>query len=254
MKKLYLCLILLISFIMIGTGCIKKAPADGAETRTFQAIVLQSDRGLLVRPDKDSDEFKSSDQISVSLPEDILVTDKDGKKTGRKEIHQGEIIEIVYNGIIMESYPAQISAQCIQVMDTMGADGFLALIEDIYNEDTGLNSDIDTIVVDTTDLQELSDLEIQKLLMSIEEKYSIKAREGTYEELVEEGFIDDEKLYFETGILIKIIAPVYYEKEKKITCGISKWRSGLGAIGSDEVIAQFQDNSWVIKKKGVWIS
>ncbi len=219
----------------------------------FQATVLQTDPELLVSPDKNSSEYKSSDRISVGTRQ-ALIYDKDGKEITLKDIKEGDIVEISYNGLVMESYPAQISAYRIKVMETLLVDGYLSLIDDIYKEDPGLNSDIEIIAIDTEEITNLSDLEKEKLLMSIKDRYGVEVKEGTFDELAEEGLIDKENLYFENGILIKIKNPVYDEKDKKITCGIEKWRGGTGAIGSDQVTAKYNGKEWSITKNGMWIS
>ena len=242
-------------FSLIGImGCGRKEPAaQMPELKTFQALVLTSDTNLLVSPDKDSEEYKSSDQISVGIG-DASIYNKDGEKSELKEIQTGDIIEIAYNGIIMESYPAQITADRIDVKDTRLMDGYQALIEDIYSEDEGLNSNIEMVVIDTTTLEELSGLEKEKLLGNLKAAFGLEVREGTYDQLVKEGLIDDKVLYFEKGILIKITEPSHNDQITEITCGISKWKGGLGAVGSDKVTASLKKNGWIIEKKGVWIS
>ncbi len=219
----------------------------------FQALVLDTNSGLLVMPDKNSNEFKSSDKISVNTA-GALIYDKDGQKTELESIQAGDMVEIAYNGVIMESYPAQISAYSIKVLEDMLVEGYLSIIDDIYKDDPGLNGDIEILALDTSELKNLSSMEKEKLLNDLKEKYGLEIKEGTFEELAEEGLIDKENLYFEKGILIKIKNPVYHEKDKKITCGIEKWRSGLGAIGSDKVTAEYEKEKWIINKDGVWIS
>lgn len=65
--------------------------------------------------------------------------------------------------------------------------------------------------------------------------------------------IDKENLYFEKGILIEIKNMEYVEEDGRIKCAISKWRSGLGAIGADET-AEYDGSDWKIKKDNQWIS
>lgn len=246
---------LILWFSLIGImGCGRKEPAvQIPELKTFQALVLTSDANLLVSPDKDSEEYKSSDQISVGM-KDTTIYNKDGEKMELKEIQAGEIIEIAYNGIIMESYPAQITADRVEVKETRLMDGYQAVIEDIFKEDEGLNSDLEMVVIDTSALEELSGLEKEKLLGNLKNIFGLEVREGTYDQLVKEGIIDDKELYFDKGILIKIIEPSHNNQISEITCGISKWKSGLGAIGSDHVTASLKKTGWIIEKKEVWKS
>lgn len=63
---------------------------------TFQATVLEvNDTQLLVEPAAGSAELASADQIYVSTPEAAT-------------FQTGDIVEITYNGSIMETYPAQL--------------------------------------------------------------------------------------------------------------------------------------------------
>ncbi|MBE6784002.1 MAG: hypothetical protein E7536_08320 [Ruminococcaceae bacterium] len=70
----------------------------------FKAEVLSDDGTLLVKPCEGEDELNSADQISVSM--------KDGAE--RQTFEAGKIINIEYDGMIAESYPAQISAYDIR--------------------------------------------------------------------------------------------------------------------------------------------
>lgn len=117
MKKTILMLTaILLCFAMCFVACEDNADEDepkktqGEDTRetepeetepeTFLAEILEiSRKSVLVEPLEDERERKSSDQISFSIGEleDI----------GAEE---GDIVEITYDGLIMESYPAQIHA------------------------------------------------------------------------------------------------------------------------------------------------
>ena len=94
-KRLYsiICLCSLVSIML----CACNNSAEGiTETVTFQAIVIEAaNNSILVEPIEGSPELSSSDQFSIP--------NKDGL-----ELQTGNIIEIEYNGDIMESYPAQL--------------------------------------------------------------------------------------------------------------------------------------------------
>jgi hypothetical protein len=130
----------------------------------------------------------------------------------------------------------------------------MALIDDIYQEDPGLNSDITLIAMDTTEITNLTEDQKARLLLKLGILYGVEIKDSTFERLAEEGIIDKSKLYFESGILISITKPVFNEKSKELTCGIKKWRSGDGAIGADSVTVKFDGNTWIVTKEGSWIS
>ncbi|MBQ5765567.1 MAG: DUF3221 domain-containing protein [Clostridia bacterium] len=67
---------------------------------SFTATVLETEPKLLVTPDADTNEAKSSDKIYVSTN---LIS-----KNPLPELSVGQKIKIVYSGEIAESYPAQI--------------------------------------------------------------------------------------------------------------------------------------------------
>lgn len=70
--------------------------ADHTPATTFQATVIEiTDSSILVEPVDDSLELDSSDKFSVPNTEKLA-------------LQTGDIVEIVYNGEILESYPAQL--------------------------------------------------------------------------------------------------------------------------------------------------
>lgn len=257
-----LCIVLFL--IVILTGCSKgqKKDADNIVTPTvdveetiqFDAQVMEVGEGLLVTPKEDTEEFRSSDQISVHL-QDTTVKDSKGNDIDKKALQPGDIIRITYDGIIMESYPAQISANSIKVTGhNRLIDGYLELIDYIYQEDSGLNGDITMIALDTTGWSGLSEIEKEIIYINMKKQYGLEVIAATYEELVEQKLVDEEQLYFKNGILITLDDVKWNEKKEKITCSIEKWRSDLGAIGSEDTSAQYKDNDWKIKMKDMWIS
>lgn len=95
MKK-YVMLILTIFSIWILGGCGKD---EAPNFTTFEAKILEiREASFLVEPVEGSQELKSADQISVPM--------KNMDPSLEPEV--GDIIEIAYNGEIMETYPAQI--------------------------------------------------------------------------------------------------------------------------------------------------
>ncbi|BCJ94083.1 hypothetical protein acsn021_16520 [Anaerocolumna cellulosilytica] len=220
---------------------------------TFQATVLAADTSLLVQPVEGSSELRSSDKIVVSYKDNTLYG-TEGKSIPLEQLEPGDTIEIIYNGLIMESYPAQITADSVKVIKhNYHLSGLLAVIDAIYQEDAGLNSNINQIVLDLTDLTNLSEKEKEFLLTAVGYYYEVETRTGTYEELVEEGVLE-ESTYFEDGIIIKLNKTEFDEEKKILTCGISKWRSPLGAVGSNSVTAVYNGKGWKVTKENMWIS
>ena len=69
---------------------------DDTQEITFQATVIEvMDESVLVRPADDSSEFNAADKLSIPNKEKLA-------------LQIGDTVEIVYNGELLESYPAQL--------------------------------------------------------------------------------------------------------------------------------------------------
>lgn len=134
--------------------------------------------------------------------------------------------------------------------DIHTVEAYVTVIEKLYKEDIGLNSNIKYIAIDTSKMVNLTDEGKAELLKEVE-SYGFKVLDMTFEELEKEGYIKE--LYFEEGILFRIeYNPI---KNNSITMNISKWRSGRGAIGYDGLVIEYRNDKWEITKLGdAWIS
>lgn len=95
MKKI-LCMLISLAVLFSFTACNGRTD----DTATFQAIILEvHDDYYLVEPVEGSVERNSADQITVPIT-DMNVS---------SELEAGDILKIVYDGAIAESYPAQIT-------------------------------------------------------------------------------------------------------------------------------------------------
>lgn len=105
-KRIAIIFIVVVAVILLGFSIYQ------AYTPNFKATVLENNQGhLLVEPAKGSGELKSSDKISFSIVEGVEVIDEQGKVLDWTEIEVGDVIRIDYDGLIMESYPAQIHVE-----------------------------------------------------------------------------------------------------------------------------------------------
>lgn len=142
------------------------------------------------------------------------------------------------------------SAGCSQSEEIENVDAYTLVIDQLYQEDIALNSDIKYIALDTSLILNLNHSEKQELFQELE-SYGLIVLDMTIEELEEEGYIKN--LFFEEGILFEIEdRPI---QGNIITMDVSKWRSGLGAIGYDGLILKYKNGKWKIVKNGnAWIS
>lgn len=167
---------------------------------------------------------------TASVP---VVTER-GRAIESDEIEEGSLIEIYYSGEIMESYPATPAGITRIVLLDYGFDNmcemYLDVLEDLWETDKGLNSDISMVSVDLSGTR-LPEAEQAAVAWRFGEEYGIMVLESSYEELVADGMIDADNLYWEDGCLFTIT-----EKEMEgtynanvVTFDAQKWRSGLGA-------------------------
>ena len=71
-------------------------------------IIEAHDNSIVVEPEEGTNERKSSDKISMKITRPT---------TGVNDFYvKGNKVKITYNGVIMESYPAQISAINIELV------------------------------------------------------------------------------------------------------------------------------------------
>lgn len=100
---------------------------DSAETVYFEATVLEiTETSLLVEPMENSEELKSADQISVSLS-GLESSELDALLS---ELKAGDIVRIEYNGMIAESYPAQITGLSVRkVSDASASDDIRSSVD-----------------------------------------------------------------------------------------------------------------------------
>ncbi len=94
-----------------GDSSASGGSTDSAETVYFEATVLEiAETSLLVEPVENSEELKSADQFSVALS-GLESSELDALLS---ELKAGDIVGIEYNGMIAESYPAQITGLSVQ--------------------------------------------------------------------------------------------------------------------------------------------
>lgn len=221
--------------------------------QVFDAEIMETGDSILVAPDQSSEVYRSSDRIAVSLLNTEII-DQMGKTIDATQLNPGDILRIAFNGVIAESYPAQITAIRVQRIDRdILLDGYMALINDIYQEDIGLNGDITMIAFDTMGWIEVTDTQKEIILSMVHNKYGLEVLEGTYAELVEQELIDGENLYFEFGVLIEMKDMSYDPNKKVLEAVMSKWRGGIGAIGWNGK-AKLDGTEWKVTRTKQWIS
>ena len=133
---------------------------------------------------------------------------------------------------------------------------YLEVLEDLWNVDSGLNSEISQIGIDLSELSHLTEVEKDTVMSEFASKHNLPYIVGTFEELCEQGYIDKENLYWKDGLFFSIKTNEEAEWNlpnikdgdsvpELISFDAKKWRSGLGAYFFGQCTAQKNaDGKW----------
>lgn len=107
MKKIFAILVLLALSVSVFSGCVIISNSAGEtiaysksakEDHFFKAEIIEmSEKALVIKPLDEYSEARSSDKISIP------------NWFAKDAVKVGDIIGISYDGVILESYPAQLS-------------------------------------------------------------------------------------------------------------------------------------------------
>jgi hypothetical protein len=254
MRRLTVSSIIIIVLSLIMAACSirpggegpKETPAPAGETTNppkSEAVLT----GKIARLDGQSILLAGdgeNDLYTIDIPADIY---SEGTKVDVSSLKAGQTVEIGFDGLVMESFPMQIGEpEYINITgqsdDLIGF--FMSVTDDLWNVDPGLNSEAEIIAFDLTKAANLNGGEKSALVYLAGGKYSPSGQGmmGTFEELCEQGLIDRENLYFETGILFTI--EVTDVTEAGFTFDAQKWRSGTGAYFFNDCKAVKTSEGW----------
>ena len=133
---------------------------------------------------------------------------------------------------------------------------YLEVLEDLWNVDSGLNSELSQLGMDLSELSHLTEAEKDSVMSEFASKHQLPYIAGTWEELCEQGLIDRENLYWEDGLFFSIktnedaewnlpAATEGTSAPELTSFDAHKWRGGLGAYYFDRCTAQKNaDGNW----------
>ncbi|MDO5002884.1 MAG: DUF3221 domain-containing protein [bacterium] len=110
MKKTILTILLCGVMVLGLTGCNKSDGKDKLNSKddvhTFKGIIVECEQNsMIVKPDNTEEEYKSSDKFRIEYVDGFNSCKIDSK------------VKITYEGLINESYPAQIGTTKIELID-----------------------------------------------------------------------------------------------------------------------------------------
>ena len=188
-----------------------------------------------------------------TLPAGNIAVYLDGEPATAAALQDGMMIDVVFDGMVMETYPGQfaqvheIRAYSLGTKKNPGGSYFdlcglyLQVLNDLWDRDPGLNSNIIHISLDLSQAPgELTEGEKSAVAWLFGGQHGTDALTLSYEELVQQGYLTeaagsgDHKLYqWEDGILFTISSAQREEEESYslpvLKFDARKWRSPLGA-------------------------
>lgn len=252
MKKLSLLLLISI-MLLIFVGCIANPKEENIPklqeenpVNHTEASLPQTEAVLKAKIMKVYDASVLVGSIEDDArPSDIYMIPLDVTTFGTSNLQAGAIVEIGYDGAVMEIYPAKLGAvEYIKVVEQK--DDMVGFYETVFNElwetDKALNANIDMVAFDLSNADNLTDTEKNALIYILGNTFGLQTVTGTFEQLCDEGYIDKENLVFENGILLKL--EVLELAEDSFKFNAEKWRSGLGAYSFHDCTAKKTTNGW----------
>lgn len=175
--------------------------------------------------------------------------------TGAEELLPGMVVEISFDGNVMETWPAQIQVETVTLKErqTDYFSLYKKVLDELYEEDSGLNNGAEYFGFDLAEVSALSTGEKALLAFDFSTEHNATPLEGTLQELMEQGYVNEEELYWENGVHFTI-------NEEKIegdtvSCSVRKWKGGLGAVGYPVRATWEEQEGWSFEEMGtVWMS
>ena len=171
----------------------------------------------------------------------LTVPDSFAKQSVVKE---GKAATISWNGNVLETYPAQISAMTIELKKASSSPLFLyeKALEELIDTDKGLNTSITQAVFCLDGITNLTVMEKEALVYLGSNLLDVPARQGTLKQLEEETLIQNGT--FMNGIYIEITGENLNQSGKKVTFSMEKYRSGDGAYFLLDCIGTYKKGTW----------
>ena len=170
----------------------------------------------------------SADELTVYL---------DGQLSSPESLKNGMTLSMDPGYELLETWPAQFAGATVRAESADAGYGdlcglYLTVLEDLWNNDEALNADISYISVDLAAAPGgLTEGERAALAWLFAGRHGAQPLQLSFEELKENGYVDEQELYWKDGVLFVLKATDGAEQsEKKIAFDAEKWRSGLGAI------------------------
>ena len=190
-----------------------------------------------------------------NLPLNNIPINWEDSNSETAELTDGMLVEIEFDGDIMEIFPAQLSGVTqITVLDDFNnlCTIYLDVLNDLWIVDSGLNSDLTELGIDLSQTR-LTETEQSAVAYVFGQQHGFMPLEGTMDELIEQGYITGEKLSEDSDVMVYqwydgclfSITETILDSETSVQFDAEKWCSGTGAY-------YFTDCTTVRDNNGVW--
>ena len=187
---------------------------------------------------------------------DVAVT-LDGEAAEPSVLEDGMVVEVSFNGSVLESFPAQFGEVYQIAGYSIGSEKnpagtcydlcglYLQVLDDLWEKDKGLNENISLAGLDLSNAPgELTESEKAALAWRFGEMHGVEVVRGTFQELKEQGYLTSEPLgdgapegaafvHWEDGCLFSITPNEDHEGESyslpTLFFDVEKWKSPLAA-------------------------
>lgn len=108
-RRISACCVVLALAALLLQACTNRI----ARWEMYATVVQRTENALLVEPEEGSLERRSSDRLYVPAAEANLL-DENRKPLRFEKFQEGDRVKVVYDGVIMETYPGQIKT-CYEI-------------------------------------------------------------------------------------------------------------------------------------------
>ena len=155
---------------------------------TWEGIIIKCNGTSLLVADYGEEGNESYVSIASVGISNAQLADEDGKAVKAEQLEVGMPVTITFNGNVAESYPCQIGADTVEIAgeknDLVGM--YLALIDEMLENDSALNDEITYIGLDLTGVTNLTEGQKEAVAYLLWCDTGYQVLRATYEELAEQ--------------------------------------------------------------------